>query len=205
MKRSILALASLAVVLAVARPAAAQQEVQVPFDQQGRIQVLDAPTAARLGLFTDRYPGYQEARLLLLLPDSSYVLEITTVRAGQTYRERVPQTPAEVEALRRQVTDRIAARPPAALLDQEGRGALLTTTTLLGLGFYGWGIPVALNLEADQTVAALYMLTAGGSFFVPWALTRGAVVTRGMADLAGWGATRGIVQGVVLHELIRGP
>jgi hypothetical protein len=205
MNRSILALALAAALIVGIRPAAAQQEVQVPIDEQGRIQVLDAATASRLGLFIDQYPGFHEGRLLLQLPDSAYVFEVTTVRSGQTARERLPRTAAEVAELRREVTAQMAVRSPAALLDQEGRGSLLATTTLLGLGFYGWGLPIALNVQNDETAVSLYMLTGGASFFVPWMLTSRATVSRGMADLAGWGATRGIVHGLVLHELIAGP
>jgi hypothetical protein len=205
MKRGVLALAVLAALTMAVRPLAAQQEVQVPLDEQGRIHVLDAATARQLGVFVDRYPGFHEARLLLLLPDSSYVLEITSLRAGQTVRERVPQTRAEIDALRRQLTERITARPPAALLDQEGRGSLLATTTLLGLTFYGWAVPYSLGDMNEQTAAALYMLTAGASFFVPWTLTRNIEVTRGMAELTAWGATRGAIHGLVLDELIQGP
>ncbi len=43
--------------------AARAQEVLVPLDERGRVEVVDAALAARLGLFADEYPGFREARL----------------------------------------------------------------------------------------------------------------------------------------------
>ena len=48
-------------------------EVQVALDPTGRIKVVDALLARKLGMFVDQYPGVDSARLFQL-PDSSYVL-----------------------------------------------------------------------------------------------------------------------------------
>ncbi|HEX2190517.1 MAG TPA: hypothetical protein VHG51_16530 [Longimicrobiaceae bacterium] len=191
----------LAVLLPWAAPARAQ-DLQVPLDERGRVEVVDAALAARLGLFQDRYPGFREARLFQA-PDSSYVLEITMVRDGRTARQRVALTAEEVHELRRQVSERIAARAPGARVDQDGRYLLLGQTTLLGVGFYGWAVPYVVGAE-DTGALSLYLITAGASFFLPYALTEGQPVTYGMANLSRYGATRGISHGLLLHQLLFG-
>jgi hypothetical protein len=198
------AVAAAALLFVVPRPAAAQQEVQVALDEEGRVEVVDARLAQRLGLFVDRYPGFQEARLFLVLPDSTYVLEVTRVHEDRTVRERVPLAAAEAAELRRDVAERIGARAPAVGLDQEGRARLLGGTALMGLAFYGWAVPTILDVDEPRTEVALYMLTAGASFFGPWIATRDRTVTRSMADLGFYGATRGAIHGLLLHEALAG-
>lgn len=183
--------------------AARAQEVQVPFDSAGRVQVVDARLAERLGLFADRYPGLQEVRVFQGA-DSSFVLEVTTLREGRTVRQRVPLTREEVLDLRRQVTERVAVHAPATGLDQEGRYLLLGQTSVLGFAFYGPMVPYVLGAEDASTVTGLYLLTAGASFFVPYVLTQDQPVTRGMAALSGYGASRGILHGLLLHQLVAG-
>ena len=76
-------------------------------------------------------------------------------------------------------------------------------TTLLGLGFYGWALPLSTD-ASGETGTAVYLLTAGASFFVPMLATSGQPVTWGMTDLALYGATRGIAHGVFAYELFAG-
>jgi hypothetical protein len=181
---------------------AAAQEIQVPLDEAGRVEVIDTRLAQRIGLFVDRYPGFEEARLFRAA-DSTFVLEITTSRRGQVSRERIPLSAAEVADLRRDVSARLTERAPSAALNQEGRYLLLTQTSLLGLGFYGWAVPYMLDAE-DTGAFAMYLLTAGSSFFAPYALTENQPVSYGMANLSRYGATRGIAHGLLLHRLIAG-
>lgn len=178
------------------------QELQVPLDAAGRLDVVDLRLAQRLGLFVGRYPGFQEARLFQLA-DSSFVLEVTTLERGRTMRQRVPLSAEEVETLRRDLTARLGTYIPRRALNQEGRSLLLGQTTLLGLGLYGPALPYALN--ADGTGAGgLYLLTAAASFFGPFAATEGRDVSYGMANLSRYGATRGASHGVMLHQLVAG-
>jgi hypothetical protein len=155
-----------------------------------------------MGLFVDRYPGFREARLFQA-PDGAFVLEITTELRGQTARERVPLTAEEVATLRKDVGARVAERAPDAGLDQEGRYLLLGQTTLLGLGFYGWALPYMLDTGGTGSVS-LYLLTAGASFFVPYALTEGKTVSFSAANLSRYGASRGIAHGLLLERLVTG-
>lgn len=188
--------------LLVAAGSAAAQEVQVPLDEGGQVAVIDMRLAQRLDLFVDRYPSFQEARLFQA-PDSTFVLEITTERNGQLARQRVPLSAREMDELRRNVTARLAEHAPSAVLNQEGRYLLLGQASLLGLGFYGWAVPYVVDAE-DTGAVAMYLLTAGGSFFLPYLLTEGRPVTYGMTNLSRYGASRGIAHGLLLHRLIAG-
>lgn len=182
--------------------AARAQEVQVPLDERGRVETVDASLAARLGLFADEHPGFHEARLFQA-PDSSYVLEITTRQDGRTARRRIPLTPAQAAELRARVGGRVAERAPRAGLDQDGRYLLLGQTTAVGLGFYSWAVPVIAG-ASDTEAVSLSLLSMGASFFVPYALTEGKPVTYGMANLSRYGATRGIAHGLLAYQLING-
>jgi hypothetical protein len=71
----------------------------------------------------------------------------------------------------------------------------------LSLGFYGWAVPVVLEMH-DKTAVALYMLTSATGFFVPLAVTNSIDVTDANAILYNYGATRGIIHGVFLHNLL---
>ncbi len=182
----------------------AQQEVSVPLDSEGHLMVVDAALAARLGIFVGEIPGFEEARLFLQLPDSSYILEISSRRDGQAMRDRRTMTAAEVEELRADLSRRLTDRAPAFGVDHEGRYRLLGGATLMGLALYGWAVPVMFDVEDDATAVGLYMLTAGASFFAPWLSTRYRSVSRGMADLTVYGATRGALHGILAHVTVAG-
>lgn len=182
--------------------AAGAQEVQVPLDERGRVEVVDASLATRLGLFVDEYPGFREARLFQAA-DSSFVLEVTLARGGRTARQRVPLTAAEVAELRRRVGERVEERAPLTGIDQNGRYLLLGQTTVLGTTFYGWAVPYVTRARNTGAIS-LYLLTAGASFFLPYALTEEQPVSYGMANLSRYGATRGIAHGMLAYHLVAG-
>ena len=193
-----LGLAALAMV-AVGAGGLRAQEIQVPVDEAGQIQVITAELARRLGLFGE-VEGFREARLFQL-PDATFVLELTSDPGGGLRRERRPLSAAEAAEFRRDLTARITARAPTAVLDQGGRTKLLVGSTLLGLGFYGWATEEAFDPSDDQTAVALYMLTAAGAFFVPFLATRSVSVSDAAATMALWGATRGPIHGLLVSEL----
>ena len=140
-------------------------EEQVALDAEGRLLRVDAELARRLGLFGD-LTGVREV-LLFRGPDG-YVLELTRRRDGTLVRERRSLTEADVEALRSEISRRLAERAPAALVDRSGRALLLGTSTVAGLGFYGWAVPYALDMDGTRGPLALYMLVSSASFFGPW-------------------------------------
>jgi hypothetical protein len=128
------------------------------------------------------------------------VLEIEFLRDGRVVRDRRALDSAALEELRQRVADAVAHEPAVDPNDRSGRPLLLAGTSLLGLAFYDWALPVAADLDGKEAVAT-GMLAAAGSFFVPWVLTRNGPVTYGMTDLALYGATRGIVHGMAAYEL----
>lgn len=82
---------------------------------------------------------------------------------------------------------------------------LLVGTTLLGVGFYGWSLPVALDIEDDaRALVGTYLLTAGSSFFLPYFLTRDAEITWGMTTSYLYGGYYGIFHGSLLYALFAG-
>lgn len=95
---------------------------------------------------------------------------------------------------------------PSPAASDGARSAIPVLATLMGLGVYGWALPVALDVDDDSSRAfiGLYMLTAGASFATSYALTRTADVTPAEANLAYYGATRGLWHGVLLSAALFG-
>lgn len=191
-----------ALTLTFALPApASAAEVQVAFDPAGRIQRVDEPLARRIGLFVDSHPGFQEARLFAV-DDSTFVLEISVAQGGQFSREREVLTREQADALRADVSSRVAALPPEReRVEQGGRATLVTSWTLLGLGFYGWAFPYSLGIEDGSGALGSYMLVSGASFFGPLLLTKNQPVTWGPTNLSLYGATRGIFHGWLIGQI----
>jgi hypothetical protein len=193
---------SILCLLLLSAPLARAQEMQIPLDENGRLEVLTAELREELGLFRD-VEGFSEARLFQA-GDSLYTLEITTQRDGATLRTRRSLTQAEMLALRADVTRRIRVQAPAAGMDQEGRTALITGTTALAMGYYGLALPNAFNIENGNTIAGFWLLSSGLGFVLPYALTSHSRVTPAMATMAIQGGMRGIFDGWLLYGLIKG-
>jgi hypothetical protein len=178
------------------------QEVQVPLDREGKIEIIDSDLEKKLGLFTT-YQGFREARLYQI-SDTSYVLEITYQPADRTMKARLPLTASAVKDLRDKVSLRITEQAPEAALNHEGRTSMIIGSTTLSLGFYGWAVPVVLETDNGKTALALYMLTSGAGFFLPLVVTNSIDVTDANAILYVYGGTRGIIHGVFLNNLLLG-
>src|SRR5262245_32565256 len=175
------------------------EETRVPLDVEARVEQIDADLARRAGLFAG-VAGFRSAQLFEQT-DSSWVLDIEFERDGRIVRDRRSLDAAGVAALRQDVSTHLAAPPAFDAEDRRGKVLLLAGSAVLGLAFYDWAIPTAADQDGKAAVAT-GMLAAAGSFFVPWLLTRNAVVTPGMANLALYGGTRGIVHGMLVHEAI---
>jgi len=180
-------------------PARAAEETQIPLDRTGRIESVDRPLARRLGLFLDRYPLLEEARLFQAA-DSSFVLEIAQREAGRRTLSRIQFSALEADSLRELVSARVAARAPDAARDQSGRPLLMGGCAALGLGFYAWALPTLMDAREGQVYTGIYLLTAAASIMAPMLLTQGTDISFPAADLALYGATRGIAHGALLHN-----
>jgi hypothetical protein len=175
-------------------------ETQVPLDDAGHVPRIDADMARRLNLFTTEYPGFETARLWQAA-DSSYALEVVFHRDGRIVRERKLLSGAETARLRQSISEALQAGGSADARDNSGRTGFLVGTTLIGVGLYSWGVPVAADMDGSDAVG-IGLVTAAMSFFVPYVATRSSPVTPGIANLSLYGGTRGIVHGAMLVEAV---
>jgi len=185
----------------LAAPDAAAQEVQVPIDEDGKVQLITADLERKLKLFAD-YPAFREARLFQL-PDSSFVLEITQEPGGRLTRVRVAMDAAGAQQFRQRVSLGLQQAAPEAVLDQSGRTKLLVWSTVLALGFYGPAAPIILDVDDSQGAVGLYMVAAGAGFILPFLATKHIPVTEAGAVLGTYGGTRGILHGALAAYLFR--
>jgi hypothetical protein len=175
------------------------QDVQIPFDSAGVVLVVSPELEGLVHLFP-QYDGFREARLYRET-DSTATLEVLFLLGSETKRDRKLLTVAELIEMRRVVTEAMRGKYFLRDIDQSGRGKLMVGQTLLGLGFYGWALPVAMKVDDPTSFTALYWVIAGSSFFVPYFATMNSPVTRGEATLSLQGSTRGPVHGLALAAL----
>lgn len=177
-------------------------ERQVPVLPAQSITEISPEIRRDLELFPE-VEGFLAARLFSL-QGGGWILEISARREGTLVRERRTLSESALRELRGDLEARIAGRGGDVVRTREGRGGLVLGQTLLGLGFYGWAVPVALDVDSSRGVAAAYLLTAGASFLIPYQLTRRASVSEVHRNLTLYGATRGGAYGATLAGLILG-
>jgi hypothetical protein len=188
-------------VVATPRLGAQVEERQRPFDSGGRILVLTPPIATRLGVdsLLPIVPSYRLARLYQR-GDSSYVLEFVQGTGALEQRIRYDASAELVGRIRARLGERQFAAQSERRF-QEGRAALIRNSVVLGLGFYGWAIPEALDVHGARNIGSMYLLTASASFFVPFLATKSSDVSSTGASLYWYGATRGIGVGLLASDL----
>jgi len=185
-------------------------EIVVPFDAAGRVDRIDAELLARLAranpaiveLLGAGNPGEQfiDARLLNEL-DSTYVLDTLLRRGSELVNRRRGLSQSETDTLLVTVRAALAVHNPRGLAS-DNRTLLIVGSSLLGLAFYDWAVPVAGEMSGKEAVAA-GMFAAAASFFVPFLATRGTQVSAGEANLALYGGTRGIPHGILAYHAFR--
>jgi len=176
------------------------QEIQVAFDNDGKINDIDLKAEQTLNLFPN-YPNFKKA-LLFQVTDSTFVLEIYYRKNQKIYKVRKPFNAQEVMELRQKVTKRFKVNKPKVVLDQEGRTKLIGGCLSLSLFYYGWAIPSALDVNDGKLAVGLYMLTGGAGYFLPFYTTRNMRVSDAAATLFLYGGTRGIAHGIILSYLL---
>ncbi len=178
------------------------REIQIPVDERGEVQKIDEGLERRLGLFPE-YKDFLEARLYKDA-EGAYWLEIYYREEGYIQRDRKSLLPDEVEEFRRKVSERMREVPPERPVDGSGRSQFLRGTMVMSSCFYGWAVPMALGVDDSKLAVALYMLTAGAGYFLPYHLTQNMEVTEAASTLSFYGATRGIAHGISLDLLLLG-
>jgi hypothetical protein len=140
--------------------------------------------------------AFTRAAALAPDPESRRFAETLAARVRQTRLARTGETPPKL------APPRVIAAP-----EENARTLFLTTTALAGVALWGWTTPLALGLDIDESprgFIGLYLLTGAASFVVPYFATRDTVVTYGQANLAFYGATRGMEYGVLVRGLLWG-
>ncbi len=198
MKAIRIALLSMLLTVSVAGVLSAQ-EVQIPIDDEGRLQRITPELEEELKLFTE-YPGFIDARLFRL-SENRYELEIEYAENGETRRSRREMSHEDMRAFRLTVADRLRMRAPGLLVDHEGRSSFITGMTALSLGFYGWAVPVTMGVRSPNVAVGSYMMISGAGFLIPYLATKNSRVTDGMATLGIQGGIRGIADGLLLYWL----
>ncbi len=194
---------ALMIILLIGTSAIAQEsqiEVQVPIDSSGTVTEITPDLERKLGIFPD-VKRFLHARIFQV-NDTSYVLEVAYRVNGKLARRRSLMSREEVEAFRKDVTHRTQSLDHRVLINQEGRGGLIFGQTLLSLGFYGWAVPLFLDVSDSRGAVATYMLVGAGGFYIPYAITRNIPVNKANQMMSFYGATRGIAYGLILEDLL---
>ena len=175
------------------------RERPVAFDSAGRITVITAPLAARLGLSAPVWPvsgDYIDGRLYALdEANSSFVL---VVRRQREVLERYPLDVSARRALGAAVDrggfETRAGLQPDALptyISEPVRSSFVLSQTLLGGLLFG---PAAATLVADPAGStAAYLAVTGGAFFIAANLTQSTTVSRAQNHLSWHSARRGAI------------
>lgn len=195
--------------LAHAQPLVIEETV-VPWDSLGRIDRIDSEWLRRLErddpgvgaavgagtpgeIFVDTH--------LVRSADSTLVLDTLVHRGTSLVHRRRTLSNAEAGALLHRVQTALAVSNPRGL-SSDYRSMLVIGSSLVGLGFYSWALPVSGNLDGKEAVAA-GMFAVATSFFGPYLATRGTQVSAGEANLALYGGTRGIPHGILAYHGFR--
>jgi hypothetical protein len=163
-----------------------------------KIEIVNANLEKKLNLFSE-YKNFQQA-LLYQENDTLFILEVIYKKNDVFKVARKPLTKVELDIFcekiyQSETIDKFLST------NQDGRTEFLISSTISGLGFYGWAIPQASNLE-DRAAIATYMLIGGGSFFVPFLATKDREITRSMARAYSIGTGTGIGHGLIIRNLM---
>jgi len=174
------------------------QETRVAFDSNGKYETIDNSQNNTYHFFPEYESLYQAS--LYQLSDSTYSLEIEYFKEGKSVRIRKALNQSGFHTLRERVDAQLLL-PAVKPLDQSGRVPLIVFSSMLGLSYYGWILPTAIDIQDSKTFLSLYLFTAASSFFVPYFATRDKEVTKGMSTLTNFGLSVGLVHGAVFYNL----
>lgn len=177
------------------------QEEAIAFDSKSKVFKLTPEIEKNIGLFSGT-GSFKEAELFKQT-DSSFILEIHYLKDNKIYRERKTMNNLAVKDLRSKI-DLLQATFKESSEAMEGRGLLLASSLYTGLVLYGPTLPITFENASGSTKAGLYMLGAGAGFFVPFIFTLHNPISYGQANLAYYGNTRGLAQGFLLSNTLKG-
>lgn len=166
----------------------------------GKVQIIDKKLENKLHLFPE-YSKFMQASLFQ--EGDYYTLEIIHELSNQLKVERKKITQADLNVLCERINSKVTKSKitnDSSEIDQSGRKELLITSTVLGVGAYGWMLPNGADMNSKSGLAT-YMLVGAGSFFAPFGLTSNKRVTQGMARAYGWGSALGMAHGAISHGI----
>jgi hypothetical protein len=193
------------------------QEKQVPFFPEQDIMTINRNYAKKMSFFTE-YNDFVEAKLFLT-HENTYALEIFYEVNESLFKDRKILTSQEknsyleklLQPYAKQFNEKTGSGTALSddssdaeiqLPNQKGRSAMLVMNTIGGLGYYGYALPLTLQVEEEKAFVGLYMLAAGASFYLPYRLTQRKDVTLAQASLNFYGISRGAMHGMFLGELL---
>jgi hypothetical protein len=176
------------------------QQKMVPFDSAGEIMNLEENMAERLGMFTG-YDNFQKARLYQQ-NDSLFIIEIFYVRNQDILRDQKEIALAERLQMQNRIDSLIFEKKFFIKRNDEGRAGLLTSSAILGLGFYGWAFPVILGVGSPDAALVMYTLSSAAAFGITYLTTKDCCITPGMSTLYGTGGVLGIGHGIGLSFIL---
>ncbi len=183
----------------LARGTVLAQEVQVPFDSSGTIQVINQDFEKKLDLFP-AHPHFLEARLFRE-PDSGYVLEVTSFENSQLVKDRLPINASTLKLLREKVDALLGSQTAVVTPYQSSRSKFVLGETLLSTFLYGPAIITAINSENVGLDLGLELIIGGSGYFLSSALTRNGSMTDAEGSLSLGGAFLGAVHGGLIDVL----
>ncbi|MFH1729520.1 MAG: hypothetical protein ABIA04_14010 [Pseudomonadota bacterium] len=183
-------------------------EIQSPFIEDKNIFEIDSKLNNDLLIFNEK-DNFIKALLFkktnIETDSEEYILEIYFSEDNLIKKQRQYLSAEEAINLRSKILDRSNKSGIFNRLEQSGRYQLLTGTTLLSLGYWGWAVPASLDIDDEKYSIATYMLVSATGIIAPIIATKYIKTTEASANLSVYGGTRGIVHGAFLMRLIRGP
>ncbi len=170
------------------------QEEGIPFDSKGKIFKVTPDLEQNLKLYSGN--GKFNDAELYKESDSTYILEIHYTLDNKQYRDRKPLSLDEKEAISKKL-EGVIVKIPESSDAMEGRSLLLGSCLGYGLSLYALSIVSIANPSDPYTGTGLYLLTAGGSFFIPYLLTENTPVSYGQANLVRHGLSYGYLHGLL--------
>ncbi|NLO20209.1 MAG: hypothetical protein GX121_10135 [Ignavibacteria bacterium] len=180
---------------------ASAQEISVFFDEENKIEFINAELNENLNLFTE-YPGFKEARVFQS-DENTFFLVIQYQQNNKLHQNRVALDSAAYLDLKKKVSTAFQKKDSAISLDRDGRPSWLVGTTCLSLGFYGWAIPTIFDIDGKSAVAT-YLLTSAAGFLVPYFISERRDLSYSQAQLSNYGGATGILHGFLFYELFNG-
>ncbi len=170
---------------------------QIPFDAEGRIQIYGPELERELGLFHDTGEFISGE---IFETENVYTLELRYRIGPDIIRKIKILSEYELGELRDKIS--VLKNIRHGDTDISSRRALIYGSSTLALAFWGWSLPVALEVDDFKLGMGIYLLTSGTGFFLPFYLSRNKDIDMADAKLFTYGGTRGIAWGWTLGSAL---